>query len=152
WSGAASSPMKTWGLRMLSQQVSCAMRTDCCKTPPAESSTRSVRSRPLGRNTSSNDSSGIAMTPNFRSGERSRFNYGEYVRRKQAGSRKSRLGRGFHRVTYPLSILEQQAARLAALLVHACRAIALGAAAAPDRSVLFHARSCAHGLLVLSPE
>src|SRR5579885_2649688 len=60
-SGTASRPIKTWGLRMLSQRVSRAKRSASRRARSASSLKQSRRSRPPGRKISSTDPSGVAM-------------------------------------------------------------------------------------------
>src|SRR5436309_1883745 len=57
----ARRPMKTCGLRTLSQRVSWARRSDSFNAAVAASVSRSRRNRPPGRKISSTESSGVAM-------------------------------------------------------------------------------------------
>src|SRR5579875_428368 len=60
-SGTASRPMKTWGLRTLSQRVSRARRRDSRRARSAASLKQSRRNRPPGRKISSAEPSGVAI-------------------------------------------------------------------------------------------
>src|SRR5262249_34639826 len=116
-------------LRMLSQRVSCARRTDSWSAPPAVVSITSRRTLPLGWKTSSGASSGLAMAQVPCEAAMPSCDYGPSAGATQVASWPAITSRQTSRP-------QKQAARLAALLVRAGNLVALGTAAEPLLAVL----------------